>query len=148
MENDAAAQLAAINDTRSAVADRLITPWWYHPALGTALAVYVVGLSLGNTAVRLATVAVFVAFCVVLTRTYRRMTGVWVSGADAKGVAGRWATAMGAMVGVIAIAGWLIGAYTDLDWPVWCLAVVVLAGTIVLGRRFDAALRAQLRAAA
>ena len=35
---DALADVAA---TRSSVADRLITPWWYHPALGVILAALV-----------------------------------------------------------------------------------------------------------
>jgi hypothetical protein len=37
---------------------------------------------------------------------------------------------------------------TGLRWPVWCLAVAGFAATIALSRRFDIALRAQLRAGA
>jgi hypothetical protein len=148
MENSVAAeQLAAVTDARAAVAGRLITPWWYHPILGLLLAGYVLGMGLGNTGVRLAAAVLFVAGGSALANAYRRLTGVWVSGLDA-GRASRWAIGMGALVGVIAVTAWIIGASTELRWPVWSLAAVGLVGTVVLGRRFDSALRAQLRAAA
>jgi putative Mn2+ efflux pump MntP len=147
MENDAAAQLAAIADARSAVADRLITPWWYHPALGLALAAYVIGLSYGNTLTRIGVVLLFLGFCAILAHVYRRMTGVWVSGLSA-GRASRWATALGTLLAVIVGAGMLIGTFTDARRPVWALAALGFIATVVLGRRFDAALRAQLRAGA
>jgi hypothetical protein len=148
MENNAAEQLAAITTARAAVADRLITPWWYHPILGLLLAGYVLGMGLGNTAYKLAAAVLFVAGGSALANAYRRLTGVWVSGLDAAGRARRWAIGMAALVGVIAVTAWLIGAWTDLRWPVWTLAAVAFAGTVVLGRRFDSALRVQLRAAA
>ena len=31
---DAAAALDLVAASRAALADRLVTPWWYHPALG------------------------------------------------------------------------------------------------------------------
>jgi hypothetical protein len=147
MENEGAEQLAIIAETRAAVADRLITPWWYHPALGLMLAGYTVGLSLGGTAVRFAAVALFLAGCGVLVTVYRRRTGVWISGFDA-GRASRWAKALGALAGVALAASWSIAYWTDLTWPVWCLAAVAFAGAVLLGRRFDTALREQLRAGA
>ncbi|MEU4690099.1 hypothetical protein [Actinoplanes sp. NPDC023714] len=147
MENDAAAQLAAITDARAAVADRLVTPWWYHPVLGLAAAGYVVGYSFGGTVVRLVTVVLFVGVAFALVSAYKRKTGVWVSGLNA-GRASRWAIAMGVVLGVVAVAGLVVGMYTDLRWPVWCLAGVTFVATVLLGRRFDAALRAQLRAGA
>jgi hypothetical protein len=147
MESNAAEQLDAITDTRAAVADRLVTPWWYHPILGALIAGYVAGMGYGNTAVKLATVVLFLGGTAALANAYRRLTGVWISGLAA-GRASRWATALGALIGVIAVAAWMIGDYTDLRWPVWILAAAGLIGTIILGRKFDAALRAQLRAPA
>ncbi|KUL27854.1 hypothetical protein [Actinoplanes awajinensis] len=147
MENNAAEQLAAIADTRTAVAGRLVTPWWYHPALGLALAGYVLGLGLGGTPVSAVFAMLFILVCLGLAHLYKRRTGVWVSGFEA-GRASRWAYAMGALVGVIVAATWATTAYTNLNWPVWALAATGFAGTVLLGRQFDAALRAQLRAAA
>lgn len=147
MENDAAAQLAAIQEARSTLADRLVTPWWYHPALGLAAAGFIVGYGFGNVAVRLATAVLFILACLALMRAYKRLTGVWISGFDA-GRASRWAKTTGALVGVTGIGAWAIGAYTDLDWLIWCAAGVAFVVTVVLGRRYDVALRAELRAGA
>lgn len=148
MENEAAANLAVIAQARAAVADRLITPWWYHPVFGLLLAGYVLGVSLGTTPVRLIVALLFMAACLALAVAYRKLTGVWVSGLDAGGRAGWWAKALGVFLGVVAGAGWAVTHWTDLTWPAYCLAAVALAGGVVLGRRFDAALRAQLRAGA
>ncbi|MFG1924699.1 hypothetical protein [Cryptosporangium sp. NPDC048952] len=145
--DNAAEQLAAINEGRAAAADRLVTPRWYHPVLGILVAGYTVAYSLGNTIVRLVGVLLFLAACVVLMRTYRNITGVWVSGHKA-GRASRWAYAMGGLIGVGLAGGLAIGYFTDLRWPVWVIAAVLFVGTIVLGNRFDQAVRAQLRAGA
>jgi hypothetical protein len=147
MESNAAEPLVIINEARAALADRLITPWWYHPILGLLLVGYVAGIGLGNTAVRSLAAMLFVVGCLTLARAYRRLTGVWVSG-FAAGRASRWAIALGVLVGVTAVAAWSIGYWTQLAWPVWCLAAVAFIGAVVLGRQFDVALRAQLRAAA
>ncbi|GGQ81056.1 hypothetical protein [Couchioplanes azureus] len=147
MESNAAQQLAAIADTRAAVADRLVTPFWYHPLLGLLVAGYIVGMSVGDTAVKLASGVLFSAGAAALAVAYRQRTGIWVSGLGA-GRAGRWAIALGALIGVAAATAWATATYTDLRWPVWTLAVAGLVGTVVIGRRFDTALRAQLRAAA
>jgi hypothetical protein len=147
MESNAAEQLADIHQARAAVADRLVTPWWYHPALGALLAGYVVGISVGGTGVKIASGVLFAAAVVALGDVYRRRTGVWVSGFDA-GRASRWAIALGALIGAVVLTAWATTSYTDLRWPVWVLAVAGFAGTVVIGRRFDSALRAQLRAAA
>ncbi|MDP9793565.1 hypothetical protein J2S43_002077 [Catenuloplanes nepalensis] len=147
MENDPAAQLAAISEARSTLADRLVTPWWYHPVLGLAAAGFVVGYGFGNTVVRLASALAFILVCLGLAHVYKRRAGVWVSGLDA-GRAGRWAKATGALVGITAITAWAIGSYTGLDWLIWCIAAFAFVAAVVVGRRFDAALRAQLRAGA
>lgn len=147
MENESVAELAVIAQARAAVADRLITPWWYHPILGLLLAGYVLGVSLGTIEVKLTVSLSFMAACLALAAIYRRLTGVWVSGLDA-GRAGRWAKALGALAGAAAAAGWATAYLTDLNWPAFCLAAVAFAGSVVLGRRFDTALRAQLRAGA
>ncbi|MDG4827329.1 hypothetical protein O7635_36260 [Asanoa sp. WMMD1127] len=139
-------RLAAVDDARAAVADRLVTPWWYHPALGILLAGYVVGISFGNSGVKIASGLLFAAAVVALGNLYRRRTGVWVSGFQA-GRASRWAIALGVLIGAVVLTAWAIGSYTRLDWPVWVLAAVGFVGTVLIGRRFDSALRAQLRAA-
>ena len=147
MENHDVDPMTVIAEARAAVADRLVTPWWYHPILGLLLAGYVVGLSFGGTLFRAITVVVFVLACFALMQAYRRLTGVWISGFEA-GRASRWAQALSALAVVTLGAGWGIAYVSDLAWPVWVLAAVAFIGTIVLGRQFDIALRAQLRAGA
>lgn len=147
MENQSEEQLSIIAETRAAVADRLTTPWWYHPALGLLLAGYIVAFSLGGTLVRAAGAALLIAGCLLLMNAYRRLTGVWISGFDA-GRASRWAKAMGALAAVAMLMSWGIARWTELTWPLWVLFVATFAGTVLLGRRFDTALRAQLRAGA
>ncbi|MFC4587651.1 hypothetical protein [Sphaerisporangium corydalis] len=147
MENHGAGDLSLIAEARAAIADRLVTPWWYHPAFGLLLAGCVLAAGLGGTAVKIGSVVLLLTGSAALTRAYRRLTGLWVSGLEA-GPAGRWIGALGAVT-VLAVAAALgIGALTDVRWPVWCLAVAGYAATIVLCRRFDLALRAHLRTGA
>jgi hypothetical protein len=145
MESKSAEDLAVVAEARAAAADRLVTPTWYHPILGLLIAGYVLGLSLGGATVRLITCLLFAVGCLTLVTAYRRLTGVWVSGFEA-GPASRWAKALGLLVGVLLAAGWAITYWTHLSWPAWCLAAVAFVACIVLGRKFDTALRAQLRA--
>ncbi|RSM58373.1 hypothetical protein DMB66_29310 [Actinoplanes sp. ATCC 53533] len=145
MESKSAEDLAIIAAARAAVADRLITPMWYHPIFGLLLAGYVLGVSLGDTTARLITSLLFAGGCLALASAYRRLTGVWISGFEA-GPASRWAVALGVLLGALVAAGWAITYWTGLSWPAWCLAAVAFAAGNVLGRKFDTALRAQLRA--
>jgi hypothetical protein len=145
MESNGVEDLSVIAEARAAIADRLVTPWWYHPALGLLMAGYVLALGLGDTVVKIASGILVVVGGAALARAYRRLTGVWVSGFDA-GPASRWAAALGGLAGLAGVTAWGLGASTDLRWPVWCLALVMVAASVVLGRRFDTALRAQLRA--
>ncbi|GAA5043863.1 hypothetical protein HNP84_004506 [Thermocatellispora tengchongensis] len=147
MESDSAEGLALIAEARAAVADRLITPWWYHPLYGLLIAGCVLAFGLGSTVLKIGGVVLLVVGSAALTRLYRRLTGLWVSGLHA-GPAGRWIGAWGAVTLSAAVAALGVGALTGLRWPVWCLAVVGFAASVVLGRGFDSALRAQLRAGA
>ena len=80
----------------------------------------------------------------VLVRTYQRVTGVRVFGANA-GRASRWAYVLGGLYAVAMVASLVIHVGTGLTWPTVAVAVVVAAGTVVLGHTFDAAFRAGLR---
>jgi hypothetical protein len=145
MESKSDDPLAMITEARATVADRLTTPWWYHPILGLLLASYVVAVGLGSTLVKALAVVLLIAACGALASTYRRLTGVWISGFEA-GRAGRWAKALGGLVGAVTVVAWIVASWTELSWPAWGLAAVAFVSTVVLGRRFDTALRAQLRA--
>jgi hypothetical protein len=138
--------LDLIASARAAVADRLVTPAWYHPILGLLVAGYIVALSLGGTVVRSLAIVLFITACGALAGAYRRRTGVWVSGFKA-GRASRWAVALGLLIGGLTMTGLFIGfGWFGSTGLVWLLAAVGFVATIVLGRRFDVALRSQLRA--
>ncbi|PYY49439.1 hypothetical protein [Curtobacterium sp. MCBD17_023] len=136
--------LAAVEATRAYVADRLVTPWWYHPTLGLLTAAYLVGYTLGGTVVRMSVLIAFFVGLGALVSVYRRRTGVWVSGHRA-GAATRWAVAMGVSAVVVVVTAMVVHAATGLLWPVWAGAAVLFVLIVALGRRFDARLRSELR---
>ena len=145
---DPAAALADVDAARRSVADRLITPWWYHPALGaiTALIVAVNALELPHLAVIGATI-LGAAGMGGLVGAYRRTTGLWVDLGNAGPRARRW---WGLYAAILAstIGAALVASVTPVSYPAWvavALAVVTLVATVVLGRRIDAVLREEIR---
>jgi hypothetical protein len=139
--------LAAVRIGQSAAADRLVTPWWYHPIRGLLLAGVTLAYGIGSRWVAMATVAIFFAGMIALATAYRNQTGVWVSGFNAGG-ASRWAYALGALAfACLAAAG--VARYvhhtTWATWATWATAVVAAVGTVLIGRRFDASLRERIR---
>ena len=74
----ARAALAHVAAGRSAAAQRVTTPWWFHPLLGAALAAMLASLSLRGPAVAIVLVLALVAQ-VSLYALYRRLTGLWIN---------------------------------------------------------------------
>ncbi|MFQ4149191.1 hypothetical protein AAGW05_10900 [Arthrobacter sp. LAPM80] len=136
--------LFAIGDSRRAAADRLVTPWWYHPALGLLAAGFVLIYALGNPVVMVAGVVLYFAGLGVLVGSYVKKTGVWIGGLSA-GKASRWAWCLVGMFVVCLLGGVAAARVAAVDWVAWLAAVVLFAGVNILGRRFDTAVRAQLR---
>ena len=140
----AADALDLVKSTRSELADRLITPWWYHPILGLMAAWVIAAPATHSIVVWYAAMALFAVGCGLLARTYRAKTGVWVSGTNA-GTASRWAWALALVLvaagGFSALAAILFDA-----WPVSiAVALAQIPVTVLIGRRFDDVLRRQLR---
>lgn len=136
--------LADVAAARAAAADRLVTPWWYHLTLGLMLAAYVVGLTLGGVLLDLVVLLAFLGGVLLLVQAYRRTTGVWVDGLQS-GPARRWSFAMGGSVFVVAVAAVVVPRLTDTVWPMYVLAALLVPVTVVLGHRFDEAVRRGLR---
>lgn len=147
MENDEsldpAAALTLVAGSRARLADRLVTPWWYHPVLGVLVGGVVASQALPSPWAMLA-LPVYLIGWALLVRSYRRLTGVWISGfhpAAPKGVL--W----GVLVGVALLV--LTAAVLDVGFDLWWAPVIagVLAVPIVVvgGRSFDRVLRASLR---
>ena len=76
----AAADLAALQADRTALADRLRQPGWYDPALGVLVAGFFSTYSFGYPWVTLVALPVFMAGIALLVTGYRRHTGTWVNG--------------------------------------------------------------------
>jgi hypothetical protein len=76
----AAADLAALQAGRAAMADRAMQPWWYDALLGLLLFGFLSSYSAHETWVTVVALVVFVGGCLALASVYKRITGFWVSG--------------------------------------------------------------------
>src|SRR3954470_8376080 len=141
---EALAGLRAVEEQRARMGDRVVTPWWYHPALGLLLGGFVASLSLRSGLVEVAALAVFAVGAGLLVHAYRRITGVWVSGFR-KGPAGRVSLAMLAVLYALVVAAGALEYAYDVRGAVAVAGAVVVPVTIVFGRRFDVTLREELR---
>jgi hypothetical protein len=144
MESDPARALDEVARSRARLADRLVTPWWYHPALGLMAGVLVATPAARSTAVTAAVLALYGVGVSLLVQAYRARTGVWVNGLRG-GRASRWAVALGVVIAVAFLTG--ITLDKALDWRAAPLAAGVVTGlaTVLLGRQFDESLRRELR---
>ena len=73
----AAAQLAALDADRAALADRVVQPWWWDVALGLSFFAFFSSYSFHDVRVILAALVLFFAVMLGLIAVYRRITGVW-----------------------------------------------------------------------
>jgi hypothetical protein len=76
----AAAELAALDADRAALAERVVQPWWYDALLGLLVAGFISSYSTRNVWVILGALVVLLAGVRGPMAVYRRVTGVWVSG--------------------------------------------------------------------
>jgi len=148
MENEQARSaqeaLASVEGARASAADRLVTPWWYHVALGLLVSGLVVLMALAPLPVLLAGLALYGIGLGVLVQTYKNKAGVWRSGL----AGGKASTCAYVLMGVyfvcVAVAVGF-GRLGDKAWPVWLAAAAMLVATVVLGRQYDAELRSDMR---
>lgn len=136
--------MAAIDGARASAADRLVTPWWYHPVLGLLAAVFVVAMTIGGTWVMVVVVVVYFAGLGVLMGAYKKQTGLWINGLTA-GKATWWTLPLVVIMVAGMGAAYYLHAGKGLDWPAWLAGAVVFVAVNVFGRLFDRALRADLR---
>jgi hypothetical protein len=137
------AALYALGNQRGHLADRLVTPWWYHPVLGGALALLVASFATRRLLVVAVAAVLYVAVLVTLPHAYRRSTGVWVD-APTPPQARHWARALG-WTAAAALLVAVVAAGVGLWAVALAAAVAAFWTTQVFGRRFDDALREELR---
>ena len=120
LDRDAAvAQLAALRADRSALADRVLQPWWYDVALGLLLFGFLSSYAFDSFGVTLVALVVFLAGLAVLVRAYKRITGIWVN--TPRRVFALWA----AVVLVVLVPAFVLAVGFDQHW------VMVVAGAIL-----------------
>jgi hypothetical protein len=143
---EAQAALAAVERSRSDIADRLYTPWWYHPVLGVLVGglITVALAGLGFT-VLIPVLIAYAAGLAALVTVYRRKAGVWVYSHEGGPKSRRSVHRFGAaMLGVVIIgAAFAIGM--ELVWAAPATGLVVAVSLAIWGRHFDKVLRAELR---
>ena len=137
--DDALASIEAVNQARAELADRLITPWWYHPGLGLVEALFVVSIGL-PTWWRLAAIVVAMAGLGALVRGYAQLTGLGMSWQYSR-LAPGWIIALV----VIVLAAIAVVLLVGQPLVTAIAAVVVFVATVVLGRQADRAVRDRLR---
>lgn len=146
---EAQAALAAVEQSRSDIADRLYTPWWYHPILGVLIG-GLLALAIGDvpSAVLLGALPVYGLGLGVLVIVYRRKAGVWVNGNQAGPRSLRSLLRGGAFLIVVAIVGAAFSIGMEIRWAAWVTGLVVAVSLTVWGRHFDKLMRADLRESA
>jgi len=137
--NEARAALAAIDAGRTAAAERLVSPLWYHPILGILMAGYLAAVASRSIIVTLLALPIFLTGVFALVSVYKKITGLWISGFNT-GRASWWAAAMSAILVI------LFGLAYAQVWNVWVAATTAFIAVNVFGRLFDRTLRASLRA--
>ncbi|WP_120004267.1 hypothetical protein [Nesterenkonia muleiensis] len=147
-EGDALDEVIA---ARRRLADRLYTPWWYHPVLGLLLGLLILQLGgvLGRPAMFLMPVPAL--GIITLGRIYRRLSGIDLYGAAAPdgGQRGRSLLAVYVCVLIVSFAaGFVLSNRLGIEWTAWAIAALVAVGTVAVGRTYDGLLREQLRSAA
>ena len=141
---EAAGAMAAIDDRRAWLADRLIAPGWYHPALGVLAGALIAVAETHNWPLFYWAVAGYSVGCGALMWMNQRRVGVAVRYFRRR-VSIIFAAQVVTLSALVAVACWL-----DLDRGrrgAFLLAgVLAVAITIVFGRWTDRALRADFQA--
>jgi hypothetical protein len=123
-----------------------VTPFWYHPTLALLAGGVIASAELDDLAVFLSALLVYGVGAGVLVSSYRRLTGVWVGGL-LRGPAGRVSVLLVGTVYVIAGLSALFGLAVGVPGAFVVGGAAAFVVVVVLGRRFDEALRRELRAA-
>jgi hypothetical protein len=143
---EAQAALAAVDESRSDIADRLVTPWWYHPILGVLVGGLITVATIGVAFPTLIGVlAVYAVGIYLLMSAYRRKTGVWMNGFGGGPRARRSLALLFAVTLAITIAGSVLSMGLEIRWAALLTGLAVALTMTLWGRHYDNVLRAELR---
>jgi hypothetical protein len=143
---EAQAALAAVDESRSDIADRLITPWWYHPVLGVLIGGLITVATIGvDFTILIGVLAVYAVGIYLLMSAYRRKTGVWMNGFGGGPKARRTMMLLFATTLAITIIGSVFSNGLEIRWTAVLTGLAVALTMTFWGRHYDNVLRAELR---
>lgn len=140
--HEARETLASLDDDGARLAERVVTPWWYHPILAAIVAATVISQALpgtwGVTLLPLAIIAI-----PLLMLAYTKHSGVATT--QPAGPRSKRLLLVLVSIMILAMASTIAFKVTDSS-PWWALvpAAIAAGATVVLGRRYDAVLRQEL----
>ena len=138
----ARAALSALEADATQLAERLVTPWWYHVLVGALVA-----LAIGSLAIPrvhpAAVVPVLVIWTPFLLNAFTRRYGIAVpqpAGRRSRRALLLCLTVLGSLVAVAVV----LAISSPAPWLVLLPAAASFGATIMLGRRYDAVLRSEV----
>ena len=140
----AAAQLAALESDRAAMADRAMQPWWYDAVLGLATAAFFSSYAFWFPWLPMVAVVLYALVARWLMAQYQRITGFWVRG-DRPGPTRRAQRAWLVLAGVVLVPGMLLELAFDVHGAMVVVGVVLGVGIAVVSRWWTRIYVAELR---
>jgi hypothetical protein len=137
--DDAAAQLAALDADRAALADRVLQPWWYDVLLGLLLFGFLASYAFDSLWVTFPALVVFFAGLGALIAAYQRISGVWAT------VGARVMVLWGALVLLVLVPAFVLAEGFDQHWVMVPAGAVLGVAVGVLSRLWGRAWVAELR---
>ncbi|KQS60557.1 hypothetical protein ASG36_06535 [Geodermatophilus sp. Leaf369] len=134
----AAADLAALDRDRAALAEQVLQPWWFDAALGLLLFGFLAVQAVDAAWVTAPALLVFAGGLALLVRVYRARSGVWVH-PPARVVAG-W----GALVLVVLVPAYLLSSQGH-RWALVVAGAVLGLAVALLSRHWGRAWQRELR---
>ena len=135
----AAAQLAALDADRAALADRVLQPWWYDVLLGLLLFGFLASYAFDSLWVTFPALVVFSAGLGALVAAYKRISGVW--GSPGPRVMALW----GVLVLLVLVPAFVLAEGFDQHWVMVPAGAVLGVAVGVLSRLWGRAWVAELR---
>lgn len=135
----AAAQLAALQADRAALADRVMQPWWYDVSLGLLLFGFLASYAFDSLWVTFPAAIVFFAGLGALVGAYKRITGVWVNAGHRALIA--WAV----LVLLVLVPAFVLAEGYGRHWVMVPAGAVLGIAVIVMGRIWGRAYVEHLR---
>src|SRR5215218_6870440 len=135
----AAAQLAALDADRAALADRVLQPWWYDVLLGLLLFGFLASYAFDSLWVTFPALVVFFAGLGALVAAYKRISGVWGSPGP------RVVTLWGVLVLLVLVPAFVLAEGFGQHWVMVPAGAALGVAVGVLSRLWGRAWVAELR---